>query len=63
WIVGDKAARFWVLLPPSLHSRSARLKDWARQAWQEGLERPPRPSVTRRKGPRSIKPAVFRRLS
>lgn len=63
WIVGDKAARFWVLLPPAFHSRPARLKDWSRQAWRQGLERPPRPAVTRRKGPRRIRPAVFRRLS
>src|ERR1700677_1123166 len=52
WIVGDQAARFWVLLPLGLHSRPARLKDWARQAWRQALERPPRPAVTRRKAPR-----------
>src|ERR1700722_1841031 len=42
WIVGDKAARFWVLLPAAGHSRPARLRDWARQPWEAGEERPPR---------------------
>jgi TfoX/Sxy family transcriptional regulator of competence genes len=63
WIVGDRAVRFWVLLPPAFHGRPARLKEWAREAWRQGVERPPGPAVSGRKGPRSIRPAVFRRLS
>jgi TfoX/Sxy family transcriptional regulator of competence genes len=63
WDEGNRAMRFWVLLPRALHSRPARLKVWARQAWQQARERPPKAAVTRGKGSKRIRPAVFRRLS
>lgn len=62
WSVGRSVMRRWVLVPVDLHARPAMLRRWTSQAWAEALERPPREAVTRRKGARRVRPAVFRRL-
>lgn len=63
WRMGDRVMRHWVLLPQELHVRPAGLKDWARRAWQQALERPAKAAVTRRKRAKRVRPAVFRRLA
>lgn len=60
WDPGSGAVKRWVLLPEAWHRQPAKLKPWARLAWEQAAKQAA-------KGPRAVRPkavraAVFPRL-
>ena len=62
WKAGPMIMRHWVLLPPDWHKKPAHLKEWARAAYEQALERPDKAAVTRKPLSKKVKPATFKRL-
>lgn len=62
WKAGPMIMRHWVLLPPDWHRKPALLKEWARSAYEQALERPEKAAVTRKPVAKKVKPAVFKRI-